>query len=188
MNISTRGLVQTGDGVMIAVIVQGDSTKQVIVRGLGPSLTQRGVIGALQDPTLDLAMRVATQSPLMITTKTARKPRSTPLRSRQTDDREAAIIATLAPGHYTAILRGKTNGVGEVEVYDLDSTTSTHFVNISTRAFIGPDQNTALIGGFIVDGQTSRQIMIRAIGRASRERAWGARWRIQRSISTGVRS
>ncbi|MGH8164535.1 MAG: hypothetical protein ACREP1_09400, partial [Rhodanobacteraceae bacterium] len=81
-----------------------------------------------------------------------------------TDDREAAIVATLPPGNYTAILRGKTNGIGEVEVYDLDSTSATHLVNISTRAFVGPDDNSALIGGFIVDGQVSRQILIRAIG------------------------
>ena len=51
-----------------------------------------------------------------------------------------------------------------VEVYDLDSTSATHLVNISTRANVGPDDNTVLIGGFIIDGQVSHQVLIRAIG------------------------
>ena len=55
VNISTRGLVQSGDGVMIAgFIIQGNTPKKVIIRGLGPSLTQKGVVNALQDPSLDL--------------------------------------------------------------------------------------------------------------------------------------
>lgn len=81
-----------------------------------------------------------------------------------TDDREAAIVATLTPGNYTAILRGTTNGVGLVEVFDLESTSATHLVNISTRASVGSDDNTVLIGGFIIDGQVGHQVLIRAIG------------------------
>ncbi len=81
-----------------------------------------------------------------------------------TDSRESAIVATLAPGRYTAILRGKTNGIGLVEVYDLESTSATHLVNISTRASVGEDDNGALIGGFIIDGQVSQQVLIRALG------------------------
>ncbi len=165
VNISTRGLVQSGDNVMIAgFIVQGNSTKQVIVRGLGPSLTQRGVIGALQDPTLDLRDSNGVQLAFDDDYKDRQETQIEATSLAPTDDREAAIVASLTPGSYTAILRGKTNGVGEVEVYDLDSTTSTHLVNISTRALVGPDDNSALIGGFIVDGQSSRQILIRAIG------------------------
>ena len=81
-----------------------------------------------------------------------------------TDDREAAIVITLAPGPYTAILRGTTNGVGLVEVYDLDTTSATLLVNISTRTSVGADDNTALIGGFIISGQVGHQVMIRARG------------------------
>ncbi len=81
-----------------------------------------------------------------------------------TDDREAAIVVTLAPGAYTAILRGTTNGVGLVEVYDLDTTSATLLVNISTRSSVGADDNTALIGGFIISGQVGHQVLIRARG------------------------
>lgn len=164
-NISTRALVQTGDKVMIAgFIIQGGDTKEVIVRGLGPSLTQLGVVGALQDPTLDLRDANGTQLAFDDDYKESQQTQIEDTGLAPTDDREAAIVATLSSGNYTAILRGKTDGIGEVEVYDLEPTSSTHLVNISTRAFVGPDNNSALIGGFIVDGQTSQQVLIRAIG------------------------
>lgn len=135
INISTRGQVQSGDEVMIAgFIIEGGNSKEVVVRGLGPSLTQMGVIGALQDPTLDLHDRngnlLAFDDDFGANTSTDQQTLSgnalTP-----TDSREAAIVADLVPGHYTAVLPGKTNGVGEVEVYDLETTSSTHLVNIS---------------------------------------------------------
>ncbi len=164
INISTRGLVQSGDDVMIAgFIIQGSNSKQVLIRGLGPSLTQRGVINALQDPTLDLRDQSGTQLAFNDNYKDSQEA-AIEATLPPTDDNESAIVITLAPGTYTAILRGKANGVGEVEVYDLDSTSATHLINISTRAFVGSDDNTALIGGFIIDGQTSHNILIRAIG------------------------
>ncbi|MGI8436359.1 MAG: Calx-beta domain-containing protein, partial [Chthoniobacterales bacterium] len=168
INISTRGEVQSGDGVMIAgFIIQGSNSKEVAVRGLGPSLTQLGVVGALQDPTLELhdgnGSLIAFDDDFGTDPSTDQQTLSdnslTP-----TDSREAAIVADLTPGHYTAVLRGKTNGIGEVEVYDLETTSSTHLVNISTRAFVGADNNSALIGGFIIDGQVSQQVLIRALG------------------------
>lgn len=165
VNISTRGPVETGDGVMIAgFIVQGDSFKRVIVRGLGPSLTQSGVVGALQDPTLDLRDANGVQLVYNDDFRSSQEAEINSTGLAPSDDREAAIVATLVPGSYTAILRGKANGVGLVEVYDLESTSSTHLVNISTRAKVGMDDNGALIGGFIIDGQVAQQLLIRAIG------------------------
>ena len=164
-NISTRGLVQSGDGVMIAgFIIQGSATKHVIIRGLGPSLTLHGVVGAMQDPTLDLRDAGGAQLDFNDDFAETQEAEIAATGLTPTDSRESAIVATLAPGRYTAILRGKTNGVGLVEVYDLESTSGTHLVNISTRAVVGPDDNTALIGGFIVDGQVSQQMLIRALG------------------------
>ncbi len=82
-------------------------------------------------------------------------------------DLESAIIATLLPGTYTAIVYGKNNvtGVGLVEVYDLDDPNlATYLGNISTRGYVQPDDN-AMIGGFIIGagGQTG-QVVVRAIG------------------------
>jgi hypothetical protein len=165
VNISTRGLVESGDGVMIAgFIIQGNTPKQVIIRGLGPSLTQKGVINALQDPTLDLRDSSGAQLVFDDNYKDSQETEIEATGLAPTDDREAAIVVTLAPGSYTAILRSTTNGVGLVEVYDLDTTSATLLVNISTRATVGSDDNTALIGGFIISGQVSHQVMIRALG------------------------
>jgi hypothetical protein len=80
------------------------------------------------------------------------------------DPLESAIIATLAPGSYTAIVQGVNGGtgVGIVEVYDLSATSGSLLANISTRGFVQTGDN-AMIGGFIVVTQPTR-VIIRAIG------------------------
>src|SRR4029077_16364174 len=80
------------------------------------------------------------------------------------DPLESAIIATLAPGSYSAIVQGVSGGtgVGSVEVYDLDTTGGSFLANISTRGFVQTEAN-AMIGGFIVVTQPTR-VIIRAIG------------------------
>jgi hypothetical protein len=131
-NISTRSFVQTGDNVMIGgFIVQGTEPKTVIVRAIGPELTQHGVPDALANPTLELHDEtgaliasndnwVQTIIGGIITTNQVRDIRNSG--HAPTDSRESAIIATLQPSNYTAIVRGvnNTTGVGLVEVYDLD--------------------------------------------------------------------
>ncbi len=78
---------------------------------------------------------------------------------------ESAIIATLSPGNYTAIVRGvnNTTGVALVEVYDLGPTTASILGNISTRAFVQTGDNVT-IGGFIVEGTGPKKVIVRAIG------------------------
>ena len=120
-NISTRGFINTGDDVMIGgFIVGGSEPAKILVRAIGPTLSDFGVQGALQDPTLELhdtnGMTIAnddwreTQESEILAT-------SIP----PTKDKEPAILATLAPGNYTAVVRGKNNttGVGLVEAYNL---------------------------------------------------------------------
>jgi hypothetical protein len=173
MNVSTRGVVEQGNGVMIAgFIVQGGSEKQVVLRGIGPSLTRLFVPNAINDPTLQLMNANGEQlafnddytsnssTDQQVLTDNGLQPQ---------DTREAAIVATLSPGAYTVILRGKTNGIGLVEAYDLSASTSTRLVNISTRAKVGQGDNGALIAGFIVAAPenqpgTAQQVVIRAIG------------------------
>jgi hypothetical protein len=117
-NISTRGQVQTGDNVMIGgFIIGGDYPAKVLLRAIGPSLA---VGGALPDPTLELVdgqgntisndnWRATQEAEITATTVPP------------TNDREAAIVATLVPGNYTAVVRGKddTTGVALVEGYNL---------------------------------------------------------------------
>jgi hypothetical protein len=131
-NISSRALVQTDANVMIGgFIVRGTQSKRVIVRAIGPSLSRYGVSNTLPDPTLELhnhtgALIAANddwQHTIIggiITSDQVQSIRDSGLAPGQPS--ESAIIATLAPGNYTAIVRSKNIiiGVALVEVYDLD--------------------------------------------------------------------
>jgi hypothetical protein len=123
-NISTRGKIETGDNVMIGgFIIGSNEPTKVIVRAIGPSLSKSGVAGALQDPVLELYNGSGS---LMARNDDWRTLQEAVINSTQlppTDNRESAIVATLQPGNYTAIVRGKddSTGVGLVEVYNLDA-------------------------------------------------------------------
>ena len=166
VNISTRMQVGTGNEVLIGgFIIQGDVFKTVILRAIGPSLSNSGLTGALQDPQMELYdstgalldsndnWQQSLDSGEIIDTGLA-----------PTDPREAAIVARLAPGNYTTIISGvnNTTGIGLVESYTLD-TNASHAANISTRGRVGVG-NEVLIGGFIVGGHTTKRIIVRAIG------------------------
>lgn len=125
-NISTRGFVDTGDDVMIGGFIAGGGgdrgDAKVVVRGIGPSLTSRGVPGALQDPVLEL--HDANGVTFARNDNWEDDPGAVEIASRQlapTDARESATLQTLARGAYTAVLRGKDNAIGIalVEVYHL---------------------------------------------------------------------
>ena len=169
-NISSRSFVDLGDDVTIAgFIVRGDTAqpKQVVVRGIGPSLKVNDAPfpGRLLDPMLELR---DSQSTLLFTNDNWRlslqKSAIEASGLAPTDDNEAAIIAMLSPGSYTAILRGANNssGIGLIEVYDADNRSDPEFVNLSTRARVGQDDKV-LIGGVIVRA-ANRKILFRALG------------------------
>ena len=121
-NISTRGLVQLGDNVLIGGFILGAGDAQnIVVRAIGPELTNRGVPGALQDPLLELRN---SNGVIILANDNWKDLQQAELQASglaPTDDREAAIIRLTNPGNYTAIVRGKaeTSGVGLVEVYSL---------------------------------------------------------------------
>jgi hypothetical protein len=173
LNISTRMRVLTGDNVLIAgFIITGTDPKKVIIRGLGPSLGAVGVQGALTDTTLELHQgpnTLATNDNWKINDQTGQSQeaeiRATTLPPN--NDLESALIATLNPGAYTAILAGKgqTAGIGVVEVYDLNQAANSKLANISTRGFVDTGDN-AMIGGFIVGGAGggAAKVIIRALG------------------------
>ena len=123
-NISTRALVGTGDDVLIGgFIIGGEDPTKVMVRAIGPSLTSFGVAGALPDPILELH---AADGSLIYENDDWRSDQEQQILDSAlapADDREAAIIATLPPGNYTAIIRGRGNntGVALVEVYNLEN-------------------------------------------------------------------
>jgi hypothetical protein len=118
-NISTRGVVQTGDNVIIGgFILTGATEATVIVRAIGPSLP---VAGKLEDPSLELFDGNGTSIASNNNWADTQAAEITATGIPPTDAREAAIVRTLAPGEYTAVLRGvnDTTGVALVEVYSL---------------------------------------------------------------------
>jgi hypothetical protein len=166
LNISARALVQTGDAVAVGgFIVRGDSdtTKRIVVRGLGPSLPTSN---DLQDPVLEL--HEANGATIEINDNWAAGPHSTDVAAAglaPTDPRESAIYRVLPPGSYTAVLHGANNGtgIGLVEVYDLDASSTNYLADLSSRAFVSTGDN-ALIDGLILRGGAPQRIMLRAIG------------------------
>jgi len=174
-NISTRAFVQAGDNVVIGgFIVQGTEPKRVIIRAIGPELTQYGVPNALANPTLELHNR--TEALIASNNNWATTIIGGIITANQVQDirasgyapgdgLESAIIADLPAGSYTAIVRGVNDmtGVALVEVYDLSPDASSILGNISTRSFVQTGDNV-MIGGFMVQGTQPKKVIVRAIG------------------------
>ena len=162
--------VQTGENVGIGgFIVTGTAPKHVLVRGIGPSLTQFGVPNALPDPVLEL------HGPAGFTTVTNNNWADDPVQAAlivasglaPTNNLESAIDATLNPGAYTAIVRGNNNGqvgVALIEVYDLSQAVLSKLGNISTRAFVSTGDNVVIAGFVLGNNGGVTRIVIRGIG------------------------
>lgn len=170
LNISTRLGVGTGDNAMIGgFIITGNASKPVLIRGLGPSLSNFGLTGLLLDPFLELR---GADGGLLVQNdnwKDAQRSQIEGTPFEPGDDRESVIIASLPPAAYTAVLTGtnQTTGLGLLEIYDLDQAVDSQLANISTRGFVGA-QNNVMIGGFILGGnppQTgSTRVAVRGLG------------------------
>jgi hypothetical protein len=171
LNISTRTRVSPGEKVLIAgFIVTGTDPKRVIIRGIGPSLSN--VPGTLADPVLELHQGNAT---LAINDDWKRRQDGSSQQAEveattipPKNDLESAIVMTLAPGTYTAILSGNNNttGIGVVEVYDLDQSVNSELGNLSSRGFVDVN-NDVMIGGLIVGGPNTdgkATVLVRALG------------------------
>jgi hypothetical protein len=166
LNLSTRLHVGTGDDIAVAgfIIGRGDAGKRVLVRGIGPSLTAFGIPDALGDTTLELH---GFNGLLLLANDNWRDTQESELIGTgipPTDNLESAIVATVQPSQYTAVLAGKNNrqGVGLVELYDL-SPSGSQLLNVSTRALVGVADNVA-IAGFILGPGNNPNIVIRGIG------------------------
>jgi hypothetical protein len=167
LNISTRLRVQTGDAVLISgFIITGSEPKTVLIRGLGPSLADFGIADALQNPTLAL-FQGSTQLEANDDWFETRGDEIRATGLQPVFSTESAILRTLAPGSYTAVVRGKndTTGVGIVEVYDLSAVSNSKLGNVSTRGFVQTGDNV-MIGGFIGGHPASANVsvVVRALG------------------------
>ncbi len=168
-NISSRAAVGRDDQVCIAgFIIQGTAgqSKHIIARGLGASLQVGGIPipGSLADPILELH---DASGALIVVNDNWRDSQEIEIAQTgfaPSDDREAALTATLPLGNYTAVMRGANGsaGTGLIEIYDLDTDGATRLLNLSTRAYVGLGSEV-LIGGLIVRSATLR-MLLRALG------------------------
>jgi hypothetical protein len=166
-NLSTRGFVGKGEDVLIGgIIVTGNTPKRVVLRAIGGPLNINGTPGAgvLQDPVLDL--HDSSGNTLQANDDWRYGPELEMEASTlaPNGDYDSALIATLSPGNYTAIVHGYAHGTGIalVEAYDPDPASGSRLAEMSTRGNVRTGDEI-LIGGFIVSNGATR-VLLRAIG------------------------
>lgn len=177
INISSRAQVLTGSGVTIAgfsISGPSGSTKQVLIRGIGPSLTNFSITGVLANPTLTLYNGSNTQidtntvwgtNPVYTAQQIATISAGVGAFALNVGTLDSVLVENLAPGNYSVELSGagSTTGVGLIEVYEVNTADVSQLVNISTRAAVGTGANL-LIAGFVIQGTAPMKVLVRGIG------------------------
>jgi len=167
LNISTRMEVRTDAQVLIGgFIITGNDPKELVLRAIGPSLGGFGIADPLADPVLELHASDGSLITMNDNWKDTQQAEIEASGFQPQNDLESAIISTLDPGSYTAVVSGKDGGtgVGLVEGYDLDQAADSQLGNISTRGFVETGTNV-MIGGFILGGETGNaNVVVRALG------------------------
>ncbi len=175
-NISTRGQVLTGPGILIGgFVVDGTEDKSVLIRAIGPKLADFGVAGALADSSIELFRSNAPEVALETNINWEDNSNSAEIVSTSArlgafpldaGSKDAVLLVSLPPGGYTAKVKGfgGITGVGLVEIYDADdAAVLADVINISTRGNIGTAADI-LIAGFVIAGDRSKTVLVRGIG------------------------
>ncbi|MGA2693981.1 MAG: hypothetical protein ABSF76_16580 [Opitutaceae bacterium] len=173
INLSSRATVGTGGNILIAgFVINGSGTKQILLRGVGPTLSEFGVSQALQASSLALVSpsgaTLDTNSAWGGGTTLAEAFVQVGAFSLPAKSADAALLLPLGASNYTAQLSGVAGGtgIGLAEIYDADTGTPTaRLINISARASVGTGSNI-LIAGFVISGNTPETVLIRGVGPA----------------------
>ena len=174
MNLSTRAPVSPGDGVLIpGFVISGTGSKTLLIRGIGPALSNFGVNDPLSAPELTLysgntalaTNRGWTNS--ADATAIATTAESVGAFALGANSADSALLESVTPGSYTVHLASAdgASGSGLIEIYDAGGDMNAQLVNLSARAEVTPG-GEALIPGFVVDGTEARTYLIRAVGPA----------------------
>ncbi len=171
-NVSTRLKIQTGDNLMIGgFIIEGLVPKKVMIRAIGPSLSYftPPIPNLMADPNLEIRDQ---QGALIVANDDWQNQSGGAAALNEIyasylapgDPHEPAVVLTLNPGEYTALVRGNngTTGTALIEVYDLQPDSS-RLANISTRGRVEAGDNV-MIGGFIIGGTQSVKVVVRVSG------------------------
>lgn len=174
INLSTRGITAPASPLIAGFVITGTAAKQVLVRAAGPALTGNpfNVAGALANPSLQI-FRGSTSAgqndnwgtPAANGTAVTAANTQAGAFPFANNSADAALVATLQPGAYTAVVSGGT-GIVLAEVYEVlassEAAGQRRLVNVATRALVSP--TTPLIAGFVVGGNAPRRVLIRGVG------------------------
>ena len=172
LNNSTRARAGDGQVAIAGFVITGEESKPVLIRAIGPTLTGFGVPGALAAPSLELfagstvLARNAGWAAGGAAPAVAAAAARVAAFALDPTSADAALLTTLAPGAYTAVINSADTraGIGLVEVYDLSgASVGQRISNLSVRAFAGTDADT-LIVGVVVQGTVPKRLLIRAVG------------------------
>ena len=170
-NVSVRSIAGANANVLIVgFVVNGTGAEQVLVRAVGPGLSQFGVVGVLANPLLALfdsnGNQLATNAGWGGSTILASEFSQVGAFTLQANSADSALAQSLTFGSYTAQISGpnSSSGVALAEIYEAKlSPTTAYLVNLSGRAVVGPGANV-LIAGFVVNGTGTEQVLVRAVG------------------------
>jgi hypothetical protein len=170
-NLSVRSAAGTGDRTLIAGFVVGNGAKPLLARGVGPSLPQFGITGALPDPELSLYAGggallagnnnwgAAANAPEISATAAALGAFSLAPTSR-----DAALLVTPNNGPHTVqVTGGGATGIALIELYDAEVTGPARLINMSARAHVGTG-SAILIAGFAINGTGTKSLLLRGVG------------------------
>ena len=174
LNISTRGLVGSGESVMIGgFVITGSGPRTVAITAKGPSLAEFGISNAISDPRITLyqGQEIIGSNDSLADLDPVERDALILAGIAPDDPAEPAMAVSLDPGAYTVRVtnNGGTEGVGLVEVFDWDLLTGngaindSRLLNISTRGIVGSGQSV-MIGGFVIDGTDPKTVAITAKG------------------------
>lgn len=170
VNLSSRLETVDGDAsraFIAGFVVSGTARKQMLIRAIGPGLTQFGVSGTVANPSLTVysGSTVVAQNDNWVETAAMAQARTNvgafPVASGSLD---AALLVTLDPGAYSVqVGAGGGAGVALVEVYDTETTAPAQLINLSTRGFVSTG-DSVLVAGFVIQGTASKRVLIRGVG------------------------
>lgn len=172
VNLSSRAQVNTDAEILISgFVINGSTPKRMLIRAVGPTLSKLGVDGVLANPFLRIMSSngelLASNDDWGVSSnlqELTQVQAQTGAFALQADSKDAAILTTLQPGAYTALVTGiGGTGVALAEVYEVDDTTANHLINISARAYVSTGSKV-LIAGIVVRGSGSKRFVIRGIG------------------------
>jgi vibriolysin len=166
INVSARGPVGTGNNVMVGgfVLSGSGSSKDFLIRGVGPTLGSLGVPNYLADPYLTLVNIAANDNWGAAPNAASALAAQVGAFALNNYSADAAMVRNLGNGGYSLVLHGVggTSGEALLELYDSDSANDNHIVNFSTRAQVGSGQ--PIIFGFVITGELSKTVLLRAVG------------------------